>query len=224
MIINSCPLVGQDSFFSPHSSVCSYLYNELILRPMPQSVLKSKLSECFKNILILFFAVTKEKKPKNWEKRSVVTTPICRQEKTCSEGSSLFVWWYRLFFWMFQQSSWTLKNFFPQVPIPEARSSLVLHPLSNTGILLMPVFEKMFPVYTANVTKVKGNGLLEQSPSWPRPKELFYVPSGWFRLIALYSFLLLSHFPYSATTGGLRLIYTADGKKKKRLIWIFTYG
>lgn len=89
MIINSCPLVGQDSFFSPHSSVCSYLYNELILCPMPQSVLKSKLSECFKNILILFLAVRKEKKPKNWEKRSVVTTPICRQEKTCSEGTSL---------------------------------------------------------------------------------------------------------------------------------------
>lgn len=97
MIINSCPLVGQDSFFSPHSSVCSYLYNELILRPMPPSVLKSKLSECFKNILILFFAVTKEKKPKKLGKEVCCDHPnlqtgenMLRRELTLFGGTGCF--------------------------------------------------------------------------------------------------------------------------------------
>lgn len=170
-----------------------------------------------------FLCSYKRKKTQKTGKRGLLWPPQSADRRKHAQKGAHSVWWYRLFFWMFQQSSWTLKNFFPPVPIPKAHSSLVLHPLSNTGILLMPVFEKTFPVYATNVTKVKGNGLLEQSPSWPRPKELFYVPSGWFRLIALYSFLLLSHFPYSVITGGLRLIYTADGKKK-RLIWIFTYG
>lgn len=48
------------------------------------------------------------------------------------------------------------EEFLPPVPIPAARFSFLLHPLSNSGILLMPVFEKKFPIYTTNVIKSKG--------------------------------------------------------------------
>lgn len=156
-----------------------------------------------------------------------MTTPICRQEKICSERSSLFflvvqagffggsnnvpgLW--RIFSHQCPSQWHVLPSFYIRSPTQGfcSRRFFNIH-----GDLLMPIFEKIFPVYTANVIKSKGEWAFRADSFMALTQRIILptVPSGWFRLIALYAFLLLSHLPYSVTTGDLRLIYTADGKK-----------
>lgn len=182
---NSSTLLDQHCSFSPHfsSSQLSLWWAWLWHGPWDNAWVQAfrVFQKYMNSVPSSYRRNLKTGKSKVKVRDALWPTQSAGRGKKCSERSSLCLFdGYGLVVWTCWQSSWTLKNFLPPVPIPEAHSFFLLWPLFNRGILLLYAsFWKNVPCVPCQCyKKVKWNGSLEQSPPpvWPKGELLYLCP------------------------------------------------